>query len=129
MSRSDLSGRRVLIVEDRYLIATEVADAVEDLGGEVLGPVSSVRAAAELLRKQPPDLALLDVNLDGEMVFPLAENLERVSTPIIFLTGYNAETLPAPWRDTPRLVKPVDPAALRHMLLHVGANGGSSDRG
>jgi len=123
MTRSDLSGRRVLIVEDRYLIATEVADTVADLGGEVLGPVSSVQAAAELLRQTRADLALLDVNLDGEMVFPLAEELERGGTPIVFLTGYNEETLPAAWRGRPRLVKPVDPVALRDVLLRARASG------
>lgn len=121
MSDANLSGRHVLIVEDRYLIASEMADVVRDLGGEVLGPAPSLEAAAELLETQRPDFAVLDVNLDGELVFPLAETLERGATPFIFLTGYSDDTLPPSWRERPRLVKPVDPRLLRETLVRLAA--------
>lgn len=114
--RPPLAGERVLIVEDRYLIASELADQVTRLGGEVVGPVRNVTAAAELLARQTVQIALLDVNLEGEMVFPLAEALADQGVPIIFLTGYDEEVLPPPWRERPHISKPVDPTRLRAVL-------------
>lgn len=118
----ELAGRRVLIVEDRYLIASEIADEVRNLGGEVLGPVANLEAASEIVREGRADLALLDVDLDGELVFPVAEELARRDAPFAFLTGYDEQTLPEAWRGRPRLVKPVHPKLLREELLRlVGA--------
>jgi CheY-like chemotaxis protein len=110
------SGRRVLIVEDRYLIACELADAVSRLGFEVLGPAPSVAQACELLGGEAVDAALLDVNLDGELVFPVAALLAERDVPIIFLTGYDREVLPPPWRGRPSLAKPIEARALRTEL-------------
>lgn len=114
-----LSGRRVLIVEDRYLIAAEISDQVRRLGAEVLGPAPSIAVATEILRDEVPDVALLDVNLDGEAVFPLAEALTRTATSIVFVTGYNDDLLPAAWRGRTRLTKPLDPKLLRETLFHL----------
>lgn len=119
---SMLEGRQVLIVEDRYLIASEMADAVRSMGGEVLGPARNLEAAEAIVRERLPDLALLDVNLDGEVVFPLAEELARRKAPFIFLTGYDDEVLPERWRERPRLLKPVNPRALRDELLRLANN-------
>jgi CheY-like chemotaxis protein len=113
-----LAGRRVLIVEDRYLLAAEMADEVVRLGGQVVGPSRSVAAARRLL-DQPVDVGLLDVNLDGELVYPLAETLVEQGVPIIFTTGYDDELLPEPWRRRPRLRKPVSDKALREELLKL----------
>jgi DNA-binding response OmpR family regulator len=114
-----LKGRRILIVEDRYLIAAEIADEVSRLGGDVLGPARNLAAAAEVVSDQRPDLAVLDVNLDGEMVYPLAEKLARGGTPIVFLTGYDDEILPLAWRDWQILVKPVSQRRLREALARA----------
>lgn len=113
-----LAGRRVLIVEDRYLIAAEMADEVARLGGEVIGPTGSVATASELAAA-PVDIALLDVNLDGEWVFPLAEVLARKGVPMIFLTGYDDDSMPEAWRDHPRLRKPVSGRSLRAELMKL----------
>lgn len=107
-----LSGKRVLIVEDRYLIASELAHEVQKMGGKVVGPSRSIAAAAQLVGEQPVDIGLLDVNLDGELIYPLAEILADRGVPIIFLTGYDAAVLPEAWRDRPRLDKPVNIRAL-----------------
>ena len=97
-----LHGERVLIVEDRYLIACEMADEVGRLGGEVVGPSRSVAAALELLADERADLALLDVNLEGELVFPLAEKLNADGVPFIFLTGFGSSlAAPAELQDVP----------------------------
>jgi DNA-binding response OmpR family regulator len=116
---SDLAGRRVLIVEDRYLIASELADEVRELGGEVLGPARNLSSAAEILTEHHPDIALLDVNLDGEMVFPLAEEIEAQHTAVVFLTGYEADLLPERWRGHARLAKPVNRKLLEETLRRV----------
>lgn len=117
--RQDLSGRCVLIVEDRYLIAAELAAEVRSRGAEVLGPAGSLARATELLGDRRPDVALLDINLDGDMVFPLAAELAARGSVIIFLTGYESELLPEPWRGCWRLSKPVDTRLLRRTLHQV----------
>lgn len=115
----ELEGRRVLIVEDRYVLASEIAELVRDMGAEVLGPAASVSAAEALVRELRANIALLDVNLGGEMIFPLAEQLAKQQTPVVLLTGYHDESLPAAWRSLPRLLKPVDRRSLREQLLQL----------
>jgi DNA-binding response OmpR family regulator len=117
--RQDLAGCTILIVEDRYLIASELADEVRSLGGDVLGPAASLSMAGEVLGDRRPDVALLDVNLDGELVFPLAEEMEARRAAIVFLTGYEETLLPERWRGYLRLDKPVDSRSLREALRRV----------
>lgn len=112
-----LAGKEVLIVEDRYLIATEIADEVHRLGGSVVGPARNLAEAADLAASSEIRLALLDVNLDGEMVFPLAEALADRGVPMIFLTGYDTDVLPPSWRDCPVLAKPFDVRQLCRELV------------
>ena len=119
-----LTGRRVLIVEDRYLIASEMAEEVRRLGAEVVGPSPSVARARELIESGAPDVALLDINLDGEEVFPVAEQLAAHGVPFVFLTGYDADVLPDVWRDRPRVDKPVDVRELRAQLEGALRTGG-----
>jgi CheY-like chemotaxis protein len=114
-----LAGRRVLIVEDRYLIAIEMADHVGRLGGKVVGPSRDVAGAEALLAGERVDVAVLDVNLDGELVFPLAERLAGAGVPFIFLTGYDGQTLPPAWQDRPRFAKPVNARALCDELVRL----------
>lgn len=111
-----LKGRRVLVVEDRYLIANELAQEVQSLGGEVVGPSPSVAHATNLIARENIDIALLDVNLDGEFVYPLAQALDGKGVPIVFLTGYDDAVLPAEWGARPRLLKPILRTALREEL-------------
>lgn len=110
-----LEGRNILIVEDRYFIASEMADHVGRLGGHVVGPSRSVAEARRLLAGDTVDLGLLDVNLNGELVFPLAEVMDERGVPFVFLTGYDA--LPAPWHGRPCLEKPVSPQRLEEVLV------------
>lgn len=114
-SSRPLEGRKILIVEDRYIIASEMAEHVDRLGGHVVGPSRSVAEAKRLLTGDKIDIGLLDVNLNGEMVFPLAEVMAARGVPFVFLTGY--DELPAPWRDRPRLEKPVNSRRLEEVLV------------
>lgn len=102
------TGRlRVLVVEDDYLLAQDLRNELEDAGAEVMGPVPSVAEAMALLATgAPPDAAILDVNLGGEMVFPLADMLRAQSVPFMFVTGYDKWSLPAAYADVPRSEKP-----------------------
>ena len=118
-----LHGESVLIVEDRYMIASELAKEVEELGGQVLGPVKDIGSAADIIAGGEVQLALLDVNLDGELVFPIAEALSDRDVPFIFLTGYDLDVLPGHWRDRPSLSKPVDPKSLRDALQSLALPG------
>lgn len=111
-----LSGRRVLIVEDRYLIASALESDIIRMGGVVAGPASSVGAAHDILSAETVDLALLDVNLEGESVFPVAERLVGQDTPFLFVTGYDDWEWPATWADRPRIAKPVSARALEAKL-------------
>ena len=87
--------RRILIVEDEYLVAMGLELAVQSAGYQVLGPVANVGDALVLLRQERPDAAVLDVNLAGEWVTPVAEVLRAMTVPFILATGYRVADLHA----------------------------------
>ena len=111
-----LAGRSVLVVEDQYLIADEMRTMVERLGGRVVGPVSRVRAAIDALAAEKPHLALLDVNLDGEEVYAVAEALREAGVPFVFTTGYDPWTIDPRFSRAPHLEKPIGINALMAAL-------------
>jgi DNA-binding NtrC family response regulator len=82
------SGLKVLVVEDEPLIAMEVQDLLTESGCTVIGPASSVEQGMRLMKEEDVDGAVLDVNLGGEMVFPLADALAGQSIPFVYVTGY-----------------------------------------
>lgn len=91
MSEESLRGRHVLIVEDEYLLADDLSDALSDVGAKVVGPAGSIeQATALILSREPIDVAILDVNLRGEMVFPVADALRQRGIPFAFATGYDS---------------------------------------
>ncbi|MDF2901773.1 MAG: hypothetical protein K0Q62_1832 [Phenylobacterium sp.] len=102
-----LDGKNVLVVEDQYLVAESMKRSVRDLGGKVLGPVSNVAAALAMIETEIPDLALLDVNLGGEPIFPAVLELNRRGIPYIFATGYELSVLSPEHHKAPHLEKPV----------------------
>jgi PAS domain S-box-containing protein len=109
--------RRILVVEDSALIAMEIQEAVQELGFEVLGPVGRLAAALELARTEHLDGALLDINLDGVKVYPVADLLRERGVPIVFATGYDRRTvLPLRFNSVPTLAKPFSPSELGRLL-------------
>ena len=84
---------RILVVEDELLTAMELDDTLRSAGYQVLGPAANVSAALELLRDERPDAAVLDVNLAGEWVTPVAEVLRAMFVPFILASGYGAADL------------------------------------
>jgi CheY-like chemotaxis protein len=112
-----LAHRRVLVVEDEYFIADDMAHSLEKLGAEVVGPVPTRdRALAVLSSGERIDAAVLDINLREESVFPVAEILRQLGVPFVFATGYDESSIPAAYREVPRWEKPFKPDQLAKML-------------
>jgi len=103
---ADISGRRVLVVEDEALVLMLLTDMVEEAGAIVVGPASSVPEALDLAGSAEIEAALLDVNLNGQPVFPVAAALRARGVPFAFLTGYGRAGLPDEYADAPVLQKP-----------------------
>jgi two-component SAPR family response regulator len=121
--QAPLAGRRVLVVEDRYIMASELADHVRKLGGEVIGPSPNVAGALKLCTDIRVDLGLLDVCLGSETVYPLAQILKDRQVPVVFLTGYDEGVIPTEWRDEPRLQKPIQFNSLSDTIARTLAGG------
>jgi CheY-like chemotaxis protein len=98
--------RKILLVEDEYLIRMLLEDMLSDLGYGVAGAASTVAEALELAKSAAFDLAILDVNLDGEEVYPVAEIVAARKLPFVFVTGYGGSGLPEIYRSRPALQKP-----------------------
>jgi CheY-like chemotaxis protein len=107
---------RVLLVEDEVLLRMMVADMVEELGHAVAAEAGDVGTASKLAENGEFDLAILDVNLNGKLSFPVADIIMRRHVPLIFATGYAADSLPDAYRATPFLRKPFQVEALAHAI-------------
>ncbi len=113
-----LDGRRILIVEDEYFIAQELALAFESAGARVLGPVADIAGALRLLDEAGDfDGAVLDINLQGELAYPLADALLQRELPFVFATGYDQRNIPAAYAGIRRCEKPVEPGCVVEFLF------------
>lgn len=106
VDRGVLHGKKVLIVEDEALIAMLFEDILEDTACQIVGPAMNVRQAMELAGAAEIDIAVLDVNLNGESSFPVAVLLQSRGVPLVFSSGYGSQGLPPEWQDRPTLPKP-----------------------
>jgi CheY-like chemotaxis protein len=101
-------GLRVLVVEDEPLICLLFEDMLRDFGCEVLGPACDLGSASELAQLGDKiDVAILDVNLCGRPVYPVADILSRRGVPIVFATGLGVNALPQDWQGFCSLEKPM----------------------
>jgi DNA-binding response OmpR family regulator len=102
-----LRGRRLLVVEDDYLIADELRDQLIALGADVIGPVPTLARAHQMIGAETAvDGAILDVNLGGEKVFPIADLLRERGIPFVFVTGYDKSAIPPAYVNIPLCEKP-----------------------
>lgn len=101
-----LKGQRILVVEDNFVMALDLSQMVEELGGVVVGPAGRLEEGEALARSNKIDGAILDVNLDGTNTFNLADGLLAGDVPVIFATGYDITTLPGRFAHTAKLSKP-----------------------
>ncbi len=114
-----LSGLKILVVEDEFLVSMLLEDDLRDAGASVIGPFSDLAAALDGAARQVFDLALLDINLAGTMVYPLADALLTRRVPFLFLSGYTSADLPARFAAQRRLSKPHDPKRLVEEILKL----------
>jgi CheY-like chemotaxis protein len=113
------SSYSVLLVEDEVIIRMMVADMLEELGHSVAGEAGEVSQAVKLVQATEFDLAILDVNLNGQMVTPVAEVIKASKRPFIFATGYGAAGVPEGYREQPTLQKPFTIEKLAEMIDEV----------
>jgi CheY-like chemotaxis protein len=115
------SGLRLLVVEDEIMISSLVEDMLAELGHRVVGMATSVEEAASLADRDDFDVALLDLNLQGETVEAIAATLVRRGKPFVFTTGYGDRAIPPAFKDRPMLAKPYQLDQLGEMLARVAA--------
>ncbi|MDB5363311.1 MAG: response regulator [Rhodospirillales bacterium] len=116
---SGLAGSRILVVEDEMLIAMVVETLLGDASCEVVGPFGRLAQALKSAEQDPIDAALLDINLHGEQVFPVADALTARNIPFVFVTGYGAGGLPSRFKNSPTVTKPYRAGAVLSALTDV----------
>lgn len=114
------SARRALVVEDNYLVSESISRMLRGVGFEVVGPAGSLAEAHELVDSERIDLAILDLNIDGESSVALARDLRTRGHRVVFVSGYsNEKLLPEDLRSVPRLAKPITQQALVDAITQV----------
>ena len=111
------TGNRILLVEDEILVAMMMRDILTDLGFSVVGPFSRLSEAMVAAVHEDIDAGIIDVNLGGEFVYPVAEVLLARDIPFIFVTGYGVESIDARFASAPVIKKPVQRQVLQTIFL------------
>lgn len=97
---AEISGLSVFVMEDESLVLVNLEDMLDELGCKLVGPAMRIEQAEAMLDEAGgADLAVLDVNIGGRPVFPIAEKLRDKGVPLILATGYGRDGLPAEWQD------------------------------
>lgn len=113
----------VLVIEDEYLIAVDLVEALQRLGVKVVGPYAGIAEATTAIEKvEHLDGAILDLNLRGELSFPVAEALQARHVPFVFTSGYEQVNIPTQFRDVPLVTKPADPVEVARKLAALIAS-------
>lgn len=115
-----LRRKSILIIEDDYFIAFDLRGILMDHGADVIGPISDPEAALELIESDVSfDAAVVDINLHGEMSFPLVDELIKRDVPVMFLTGYGADVVPYRLRHLPRHQKPLSLKSMAEVVRNL----------
>jgi len=115
--------KRILVVEDELMIRMLLEDMLAELGYTIAAQASRIDEALEAAKTADFDGAILDVNLNGQPILPVADALVARGTPFVFATGYGERGLPEPYRDRPTLKKPFQLDGLKLMLQNALAGG------
>ena len=110
------AGSSVFLVEDEVMIRMMVADMLEELGYSVAAEAGEIGEAVKLAQSTEFDLAILDVNVNGKVITPVAELIKARNRPFIFATGYGSSGLPEEYRDRPSLQKPFQLETLAQVI-------------
>lgn len=111
-----LAGLRILVVEDEMMVAMLIEDFLEEFGCTIVGPVGSIPEAIRLAATEAIDGAMLDMNIDGRSIYPVAEELAHRDIPFIFVSGYGGEYFRGEYKNRPKLSKPFRRLDLWRML-------------
>ncbi len=114
-----LDGAKVLVVEDEYFIADDLARALDAAGADPIGPAGTVDQARRLLKNQRVDAAILDLNLRGDMAVDFVEQLSAAGVPCVIVSGYGRGSLPESLEAIPSLEKPVSYEKVIEMVRNV----------
>jgi CheY-like chemotaxis protein len=114
--QSATSAKRILVVEDELMIRMLLEDMLGELGYTVAAEAARIEEALEAAKNADFDIAILDVNLNGQPISPVADALVARGMPFVFATGYGERGLPEPYRDRPTLKKPFQMDGLKQML-------------
>ena len=110
--QSSLEGSRVLILEDEYFLADDLARALRERGAEPVGPVGTVEEAEGLIARERLDAAILDVNVHGEMACDFIQRVAATKLPCLIVSGYGDDSMPEAVSGVPRLEKPISSASV-----------------
>jgi two-component SAPR family response regulator len=124
MTMGDITGCRVLVVEDETLIAVLIEDILGAMECKIVGPTGKLETALQLARDEAFDIAILDVTIRGGKVYPVAEQLIERGIPFVLASGYGDWALPPLLRDQRRLMKPFTTAALEEQVRLLCAEAG-----
>ena len=116
MGATRTSGGSIFLVEDEVMIRMMVADMLEELGYSIAAEAGDIGEAIQLAQSAEFDLAILDVNVNGKVISPVADILATLNRPFIFATGYGSAGLPAEYRDRPALQKPFQIETLARLI-------------
>ena len=117
MTTGNLTDRRILVVEDSPLIAAVLEDMLKDMGCVVVGPTGNMAFAVDLAKAEALDAAIIDLNIRGGKVYPVAEVLRDRDVPFLLASGYADWTLRDDFKDRPRLTKPYTAETVEQKLL------------
>lgn len=120
---------RVLIVEDEFIIADEIASIVEGLGHSIVGPAGTIEEATATIRREAPDFAIIDANLRGQSSAVLAQCLTRLDVPFCVCTGYRSDDIRSAFGDVPVVQKPVRERALAAVLASAAQKAAGLPKG
>ena len=109
-------AKRILVVEDELMIRMLLEDMLGELGYTVAAEAARIEEALDAAKNADFDIAILDVNLNGQPISPVADALVARGMPFVFATGYGERGLPEPYRDRPTLKKPFQMDGLKQML-------------
>ena len=113
------NGKRILVLEDDYLIVADLVSDLQEAGAEVVGPFASIDQALGAIEKERPlDGAILDVNVQGAQAFRVADALSERNVAFVFATGFDRSEIPSDYQDAKILQKPVHIADIIQALLH-----------
>lgn len=117
-----LSGNRILVVEDEAIVALALSDLLHELGFEVIGPFGNLGEAAHATEALDFEAAILDVNLDGQMIYHVADALSKRGVPFVFVTGYGPESISSRFRHIPVIQKPIEREKIERMFIRLVNN-------